>query len=124
MEQDNEKLIETLAEMISNNPQATALFNKLTDDTSETDKEDQKLQKAESEKPGGGFDLSTLLKIQEIMTSFTSAQNDDRSRLLQAIKPFLDEERRTQVDSAIKILSIASVFKAAGGFDLFKDFKF
>ena len=119
MDDEKSKLIETLTEAISSNPQAEAVFNALVPD--ETEEESQ--NKNEEKKSDSPFDVSMLLKMQGMMNALNGAGDDDRSRLLMAIKPFLSEDRRPRVDSAIKLLKIASLLKLAGELDLFKDFK-
>lgn len=118
MDDEKSRLIDTLAEAISASPQAEAVFNALVPDEPEGSS-----QKNETKSSGAGLDISTILKMQEMMSALKSAGDDDRSRLLSAIKPFLSEEMRPQVDSAIKLLKIASLLKLAGELDLFKDFK-
>jgi len=120
MEDEKSRLIDTLAEAISSNPQAEAVFNALVPDEPE---ETNTSHSQSSTNDNSGFDVSTLLKMQGMMSALKAAGDDDRSRLLMAIKPFLSEERRPQVDSAIKLLKIASLLKLAGELDLFKDFK-
>lgn len=119
MDDEKSRLIDTLAEAISKNPQAEAVFNALVPDApEEAEASDSSLKKDNS-----SLDLSAVLKMQEIMSVLKNAGEDDRSRLLSAIKPFLSEERRAHVDSAIKLLKIVSVLRLAGELDLFKDFK-
>ena len=120
MDDEKSKLINSLAEAISSNPQAEAIFNALVpDEASEFDTPAPDAHKENS----SAIDVSSLLKMQEVLSSIKSVGDDDRSRLLAAIKPFLSEERRPQVDSAIKLLKIASLLKLIGKLDLFKDFK-
>ena len=118
MDDEKSKLIDTLAEAITSNPQAEAMFNALMPDEPEGDNSSKN-----NESSNNNFDASSFIKIQGMMSALKSADEDDRSRLLLAIKPFLREERRPQVDSAIKLLKIASLLKLAGELDLFKDFK-
>lgn len=44
---------------------------------------------------------------------------DDRTRLLKAIKPFLSEKRAPYMDSAINILRLASIGKIGKDLKLF-----
>lgn len=120
MEDEKSKLIDTLAEAISSNPQAEAIFNTLVPDEPE---EKNESQNSLPPKENNSLDVSTLLKMQGMMSALKSSGDDNRSKLLMAIKPFLSEERRPHVDSAIKLLKIASLLRLAGELDLFKDFK-
>ncbi len=49
----------------------------------------------------GGVDISSLISI---ISRLKSSENDDRTKLLYALKPHLSEPRREKVDTAIKIL--------------------
>jgi len=68
---------------------------------------------------GGGFDPSLLLKLQGLMGN--QQQADERSTLLLAIRPFLSEERRPQVDQAVKLLKLSQLAKTAQELELFKN---
>lgn len=66
----------------------------------ETDSEAPTIPPALFSKPGGGL-------------------NDDRTRLLMAIKPFLSEKRAPYMDSALAILKFASIGKLGKDLNLF-----
>ena len=51
-------------------------------------------------------DINDLGKIMGLLNSLKSSGDDSRTQLLLALKPHLSEERRTKVDSAIKILRL------------------
>ena len=121
MDDEKSRLIDSLAEAISNNPQAEAVFNALIPDDNEETKESH--EESSDKTSQNALDVSALFKMQSILSAFKSGGDDDRSRLLSAIRPFLSEERKPHVDSAIKLLKIASIIKIAGELDLFKDFK-
>lgn len=118
MNDEKSRLIDSLAEAISSNPQSEALLDALIPD--ESGETENTTSEKSSENP---LDISMILKIQNIMQAVNSQGSDDRSRLLSAIKPFMSEERKPHVDSAIRLLKIASLLKLAGDLDLFKDFK-
>lgn len=54
-----------------------------------------------------------------ILSAVSSAGNDDRTRLLLAIKPFLSEKRAPYMDSAITILRFAKMGKLGKDLKLF-----
>ncbi len=63
-------------------------------------------------KPSGGDDLFGGVDpaaIMSVIGALKSETNDDRSRLLYALKPYLSEKRRERVDGAVKILKVISV---------------
>ncbi len=57
---------------------------------------------------GNGNDNNSLdlSKIQEI-GNILSAQDDERSRLLLSLKPFMRSSRQKGIDSAIKLLALS-----------------
>ena len=54
-----------------------------------------------------------------LFSSLGSMVNDDRTRLLMAIKPFLSEKRAPYMDSALTILKFASMGKLGKDLKLF-----
>ncbi len=54
-----------------------------------------------------GFDISKLMKIQEIMSK---TENDKNTDLLIALKPLLKKERQERVDKAVKILRLLAIW--------------
>lgn len=63
--------------------------------------------------------LGTVMKLAPLMQSV--GQEDDSTRLLKALKPFLHNERSKRVDSAIRLLSIMKMLPLLknSGLDLF-----
>lgn len=53
-----------------------------------------------------GIDPAALLSV---VGSLKHSGDDDRTRLLCALKPYLSERRRARVDGAIKILKLLSI---------------
>ena len=71
-------------------------------------------QTASSDMP----DLSQMADMSGIISTLMSGKltkNNPNSAFLEALKPFLKSKRREKVDSAIKIMKFASVFKELGG---------
>ena len=59
------------------------------------------------------------LPDKNILSALSGAGNDDRTRLLMAIKPFLSEKRAPYMDSAVTILRLASMGKLGKDLKLF-----
>ena len=76
---------------------------------------DEKKQEEKPKTSGFDLDFETLGKIKKLLSA-GSGKNNHNTALLQSIKPFLQDGRREKVDSLIKIMSYASVFKEFGGF--------
>ncbi len=59
---------------------------------------------------GGGFDMSMLLRIQELMGAMQ--QNDADAQLLLALRPHLKTPRQKKLDQAVKLMKLYAVFSA------------
>lgn len=67
-------------------------------------------------------DMDMIGKIMKLAPLLSSVNNeDDSTRLLRALKPFLHEERSRRVDSAIRLLGIMKLLPLlkSTGLDLF-----
>lgn len=62
-----------------------------------------------------GIDPAMMLKMTKVMRQMNSKEQDDRTRLLYAIKPYLSRGRKRRVDSAANMMKMIKVM------DLFKD---
>lgn len=51
--------------------------------------------------------ISTILKLMPILTSIN--KEDDNTRLLNALRPFLKAEKRNKIDEAIKIMQMLKI---------------
>ncbi len=59
---------------------------------------------------GGGFDMSMLLRVQELMGAMQ--QNDADAQLLLALRPHLKTPRQKKLDQAVKLMKLYAVFSA------------
>ena len=57
--------------------------------------------------------------IANVLGSLGGAVNDDRTRLLMALKPFLSQKRAPYMDSAVTMLKLASMGKIGKDLKLF-----
>lgn len=60
------------------------------------------------------LDMNTIMKMKSVMDKLNTS-NDPRSNLLQSLKPYLREERKSKVDQYANLLNVAKIA------DLFKD---
>lgn len=60
--------------------------------------------KAES----GGIDVGELMKLKSIAEQLSDT-NDDRSRLLLSLKPFMRTTRQKGIDNAVRLLSLSKI---------------
>ena len=63
------------------------------------------------------IDIETMMKLQNIMSKMKSLNNDDdMSKLLMSLKPYLRNEKKEKVDEYIKLIKMGKMTQA---FDLF-----
>lgn len=79
--------------------------------------------KNDSENSGGlfsGIDLSSIMKIQEIMGAVSG--KDKNSELLLALKPHLSPEKQKKADKAIKLIKLLTIWNFIKDSGILKDF--
>lgn len=86
--------------------------NNLLSSLKSTDKSSTSNDSSSSESTSGNnIDITTMLKIKEMMDKINSSHNDKRSNLLLALKPYLRESRQTKLDQYIKLLNMAPLLE-------------
>lgn len=87
------------------------------------------MQKQSNQSNEAGFDAMDLLgsvspdqikSIMHIMGVLNNQQDDDRTRLLYSLRPYLSSKRQDRVDKAVKLLKLASVLPFINESGLFK----
>lgn len=118
MAEDNSELLNTLMGMLGDNPEQkiAAALSSLT--AGEEGKQPPPQPEPAENK---STELDALLQIGNLLSSVNG--EDERARLLNALKPFLSEDKRPKVDNAVKLLKLAKMAEAAGKTDLLKNFK-
>lgn len=91
-----------------------ATLTSLLSDNSENDQKEEKKEPDNSDSP---FDMDMILKLSGVFSDFNS--DDERSKLLKDLKPFLSPERRDKIDNAIKILKLLKIAQKAKSENLF-----
>ena len=114
MNGDNGELISSLLGMLGDNPEEKikSALSSLTDG---------KTQEQEDAKEPSGLDMDSILKIGGLLSSLN--ENDERTSLLNALKPFLSDEKKPKVDSALKLLKLAKMAEVAQKSDILKNIK-
>ena len=72
------------------------------------------------------FDINTILKIKEIMSNMNN-KNSPRNKLLQSLKPYLEDTKKEKLEQYIKIANLLSVldsFDDKNTFGFLNSFKF
>ncbi len=57
------------------------------------------------------FDMNTFFKMQQIMNSMNSKQDDSRTNLLKSLKPYLKESRKSKVDQYIQLMKMGKIIE-------------
>lgn len=61
---------------------------------------------------GFNIDINTILKFKNIADKLNNPNNNSRSNLLQALKPFLSKEKQGKIEEYIKIVNILGILEA------------
>ena len=75
----------------------------------------------DSEKSGGGMpDFTDMLGNARLIAKISSLmgamnKNDDRTRLIEALKPLLSEKRRKRADEAVQMMKLFEILPALSG---------
>lgn len=109
------KAFDKLGEMLSSKDGQKQISDILSMFSGQEQTQEEKSSPEESS--GSGFssrELDMLGTAQKILG--VSNKNSQNAAFLEALKPFLKKERQKKLDSAVKMLNAASIFKEMGGF--------
>lgn len=122
MSEDNSQLINTLIGMLGDNPQEkiNTVLNSLTNNSAPDNTFAPEQNDNENSPAIDMPDLTTLSKMQGLLSQMGNT-NDERTRLLDALKPFLSDTRKPHVDRALQLLKLTKLAQIAKSMDLFKD---
>jgi hypothetical protein len=123
---DFSKGIEQLQEMLSTKEgeeQIQSILGSLMGSASDTSADESKASAntapPDSSQQGGLGDIlsglgnmDTLMKIQKVMNAVSNTKDSTASNFLQALKPYLSNERRQKVDQAAKLITVTKALKA------------
>ena len=65
-----------------------------------------------------GITPEMLISMQKIMTQLNNSRDDDRTKLLNSLKPYMRKERQNTIDNAVKMLSMAQLSELFKGGDI------
>lgn len=57
----------------------------------------------------GNIDMGTLMKIQSIMSKMNTLDNDDMSKLLMSLKPYMRNEKKGKIDEYISLIKMGKM---------------
>lgn len=118
MADDKGELIGTLMEMLGDNPEQKIMSALSSLGIGNENAEKEPVSETKEEK---GTEWESLLQIGNLLSEVSG--EDERACLLNALKPFLSEDKRPKIDRAVKLLKLAKVAEAAGKTDLLNNFK-
>lgn len=61
------------------------------------------------------IDMETILKMKSIMDKMNIKKDDPRARLLQSLKPYLNENRQSKLDQYIQMSKLIEILPLLGG---------
>ena len=64
------------------------------------------------------IDIETLMKMQNIMSKMKNSENDDMSKLLLSLKPYLRDGKKDKIDEYIQLIKMGKMtqlFETFGG---------
>lgn len=102
-------------EMINNLINSLGLSSQ--NNSEENQKESSSKSNTESEQNFSNFDFETILKMKSIIDKMNE-KDDPRSNLLQSLKPYLNENRKSKVDQYVQLMNLSrimEVFPFIGG---------
>ena len=83
------------------------LFNMINNNSNSNDNTSDTSNNQSSFSPNS-IDFDTILKMKSIIDKMNT-RNDPRSNLLQSLKPYLSESRKSKVDQYIQLLNMSKV---------------
>lgn len=113
MDDLNEKLAGIL-----NDPQSMEQVRKMAENLFGS--EAQPAQASESNDFAGFPSGDELQTIMTLMSHFKGQNEDDRTRLINALKPYLSEKRQEKAENAIKVLKLLEILPLLKDSGLFK----
>ncbi len=85
-----------------------SLFNMLNNSNSTQNSNSSDSNNNQSSFNSNGIDLDTILKMKSIIDKMNT-KDDPRSNLLQSLKPYLNDSRKSKVDQYIQLLNMSKV---------------
>lgn len=88
---------------------ANSLFGSNTDENNNDDFSSNDCSFDDFNNPFGSLDPAAIAKIGSIISKLNSKKDDDRIRLIMALKPMLSDKRKARADEAIKMMSLFEI---------------
>lgn len=122
---DNEMsdMIKNLSSMLNGNDNIPDSIKEILKNYNTSPKEDTVSTNTSNETNNNAnqIDMETMLKITNIISTLNSGQNDDRSKLLLSLKPYLRKSKKEKLDQYIKLLNMSKVLNIFNNGSEFKN---
>ena len=106
-------MMDTLKGLLGDNAEdkISGIMKILNSDNSQTEPETSSplQESAENKSDIPAITPEMIMAAQSIMSKLSSSDDDDRSRLLMSLKPYMRESRQSSIDSAVKMLNLAQM---------------
>ena len=79
---------------------------------------DNKLNSQNNDSKIPDIDIETMMKLQKIMSQMNNSNDDDMSKLLLSLKPYLRDTKKDKLDEYIKLIKMGKMtqlFNSFGG---------
>lgn len=104
-------IMDTLKDLLGDNAEEkiNSVMGMLSSSGAASDKSDAAREDSApgTDSPAAAISPELLIQTQKLMQQLSSGGNDDRSNLLMSLKPYMRENRKKSIDSAVKLLNIA-----------------
>ena len=109
-------MMDTLKGLLGDNAdeKLSGIMQILNPDGAQSEGDDEKKPSNNSVSDTPSITPEMLMMAQKIMSRIQSSGDDDRTKLLLSLKPYMNDSRQSTIDSAIKLLQLAEMS------DLFK----
>ncbi len=85
----------------SNSNNSKSIINSKNSDSNETQNSNNPFS--------GNIDMGTLMKIQSVMSKMNTLDNDDMSKLLMSLKPYMRNEKKGKIDEYISLIKMGKM---------------
>ena len=114
---DIKKIINNFQNTSANNVQSKNLNNQNTNNQN-VNNHNNTSDNNQTESSIPNIDINTLMKMQNIMSKMKNSENDDMSKLLLSLKPYLRDDKKDKIDEYIKLIKMGKMtqlFETFGG---------
>lgn len=106
-------MMDTLKGLLGDNAddKLNGIMKILNSDSSKSESESDASKQQEQQEATDGPTITPemIMAAQSLMSKLSSSGDDDRTRLLMSLKPYMSQTRKSTIDSAVKMLNLAQM---------------